>query len=188
MAPKSNREARCDEPRRTRGYGTIPRRRRQGDPGRGRKRTDHRETVQGDRSPVHGGEPAVGPGPPLHDPGRFGVHQRREHLRRKDTPAHRGRDAVHGGALPPGVPGIVFLSGGQTPRQATEHLNAMNAMGKHPWELSFSYGRALQDPVLKAWKGAQANVAAAKHAFLLRARLNGAARRGNYSPSMEASA
>jgi len=90
--------------------------------------------------------------------------------------------------VPPAVPGIVFLSGGQTPRQATEHLNAMNAMGKHPWELSFSYGRALQDPVLKAWKGAQANVAAAKHAFLLRARLNGAARRGNYSPSMEASA
>jgi len=88
--------------------------------------------------------------------------------------------------VPPAVPGIVFLSGGQTPRQATEHLSAMNAMGKHPWELSFSYGRALQDPVLKAWKGAPANVAAAKEAFLLRARLNGAARHGNYSPAMEA--
>ena len=58
-------------------------------------------------------------------------------------------------------------------------------MGKHPWELSFSYGRALQDPVLKAWKGKAANVPAAKEAFLLRARLNGAARRGNYSPAME---
>jgi fructose-bisphosphate aldolase class I len=62
----------------------------------------------------------------------------------------------------------------------------MNAMGKHPWELSFSYGRALQDPVLKAWKGKGANIPAAKEAFHLRARLNGAARRGNYSPAMEA--
>jgi fructose-bisphosphate aldolase class I len=61
----------------------------------------------------------------------------------------------------------------------------MNAMGKHPWELSFSYGRALQDPVLKAWKGRGANVAAAKKAFLLRARLNGAARFGKYSKAME---
>ena len=89
--------------------------------------------------------------------------------------------------VPPAVPGIVFLSGGQTPRQATEHLNAMNAMGKHPWELSFSYGRALQDPVLKGWKGKEANVPAAKEAFFLRAKLNGAARSGNYTPAMEAS-
>ena len=87
--------------------------------------------------------------------------------------------------VPPAVPGIVFLSGGQTPRQATEHLNAMNALGRHPWELSFSYGRALQDPVLKAWKGKTANVPAAKGAFFLRAKLNGAARHGKYSPSME---
>jgi fructose-bisphosphate aldolase class I len=62
----------------------------------------------------------------------------------------------------------------------------MNAMGRHPWELSFSYGRALQDPVLKAWRGKAENVLAAKEAFLLRATLNGAARRGAYSPSMEA--
>ena len=89
--------------------------------------------------------------------------------------------------VPPAVPGIVFLSGGQTPRQATEHLNAMNAMGKHPWELSFSYGRALQDPVLKAWKGKAANVPAAREAFFLRAKLNGAARYGGYSPAMERS-
>jgi fructose-bisphosphate aldolase class I len=87
--------------------------------------------------------------------------------------------------VPPAVHGIVFLSGGQTPRQATENLSAMNAMGKHPWELSFSYGRALQDPVLKQWKGEGANVPAAKEGFLLRARLNGAARRGRYSPAME---
>jgi fructose-bisphosphate aldolase class I len=63
----------------------------------------------------------------------------------------------------------------------------MNAMGKHPWELSFSYGRALQDPVLKAWRGKGTNVPAAKEAFLLRARLNGDARRGSYSPAMEPS-
>jgi len=88
-------------------------------------------------------------------------------------------------SVPPAVPGIVFLSGGQTPRRATEHLNAMNAMGKQPWELSFSYGRALQDPVLKAWKGKEANVPSAKDAFLLRSKLNGAARYGRYSPSME---
>ena len=88
--------------------------------------------------------------------------------------------------VPPAVPGIVFLSGGQTPRQATEHLGAMNAMGRHPWELSFSYGRALQDPVLKAWKGKPENVPAAKEAFFLRSKLNGAARRGIYTPSLEA--
>ena len=63
----------------------------------------------------------------------------------------------------------------------------MNATEKHPWELSFSYGRALQDPVLKAWKGKAANVPAAKEAFFLRAKLNGAARRGTYSPAMEGS-
>jgi fructose-bisphosphate aldolase class I len=61
----------------------------------------------------------------------------------------------------------------------------MNAMGRHPWELSFSYGRALQDPVLKAWKGKAANVPAAKEVFLLRAKMNGEARFGRYSTSME---
>ncbi len=87
--------------------------------------------------------------------------------------------------VPAAVPGIVFLSGGQTPRQATEHLNAMNGMGGHPWELSFSYGRALQDPVLKAWKGEAANVPAAQKAFLHRSKLNGAARFGKYVPALE---
>jgi fructose-bisphosphate aldolase class I len=90
--------------------------------------------------------------------------------------------------VPPAVPGIVFLSGGQTPRQATEHLGAMNGAGRHPWELSFSYGRALQDPVLKAWKGQPGNVQAAQNAFLHRSRLNGAARAGKYHPGMEEAA
>jgi fructose-bisphosphate aldolase class I len=87
--------------------------------------------------------------------------------------------------VPAAVPGVVFLSGGQTDEDATAHLNAMNAMGPHPWELSFSYGRALQAPALKAWAGEAANVAAGQAAYLHRARLNGLARSGSYSPEME---
>ena len=85
----------------------------------------------------------------------------------------------------PAVPGIVFLSGGQTDEDATAHLNAMNKRGPHPWELSFSYGRALQAPALKAWGGKAENVQAAQRAFHLRAKLNGAARTGMYAPEME---
>ena len=88
--------------------------------------------------------------------------------------------------VPPAVPGIVFLSGGQDDIPATVHLNAMNQMGPHPWELSFSYGRALQAPALKAWKGDPSNVDAGQQALLHRARCNGAARYGKYSEQMEA--
>jgi len=87
--------------------------------------------------------------------------------------------------VPAAVPGIVFLSGGQSDEAATEHLNAINALGPQPWELSFSYGRALQAPAQKAWRGDPANVAAAQAAYLKRARLNGAARSGSYSPEQE---
>ena len=87
--------------------------------------------------------------------------------------------------VPAAVPGIVFLSGGQTDEDATAHLNAMNKRGPHPWELSFSYGRALQAPALKAWAGKAENVEAARRAFYLRAKLNGAARTGMYAPEME---
>jgi fructose-bisphosphate aldolase, class I len=87
--------------------------------------------------------------------------------------------------VPAAVPGIVFLSGGQTDEDATAHLNAMNAMGPHPWELSFSYGRALQAPALKAWGGDPANVASGQAAYLHRAKMNGLARSGSYSPDME---
>ena len=87
--------------------------------------------------------------------------------------------------VPAAVPGIVFLSGGQTDEDATAHLNAMNAMGPHPWELSFSYGRALQAPALKAWAGEAANVEAGQAAYLHRAKMNGLARSGSYSPEME---
>ena len=88
-------------------------------------------------------------------------------------------------AVPAAVPGIVFLSGGQTDQQATEHLNAMNQLPDLPWQLSFSYGRALQAPVLKAWKGEQANVAKAQEAFHHRAWCNGKARFGKYTTEME---
>src|SRR5215216_3644960 len=87
--------------------------------------------------------------------------------------------------VPAAVPGIVFLSGGQTDEDATAHLNAMNARGPHPWELSFSYGRALQAPALKAWRGEAANVAAAQAAYLHRAAMNSAARSGAYAPELE---
>ena len=87
--------------------------------------------------------------------------------------------------VPAAVPGIVFLSGGQSDEDATAHLNAMNAMGPHPWELSFSYGRALQAPALKAWSGAADQVAAGQAAYLHRAKMNSLARSGSYSPDLE---
>lgn len=88
--------------------------------------------------------------------------------------------------VPAAVPGIIFLSGGQSDVEATENLNAMNAMGAHPWQVSFSYGRALQAPVLAAWKGQESNVVAAQQALQKRCRLNGLARDGKYAKSMEA--
>lgn len=87
--------------------------------------------------------------------------------------------------VPAAVPGIVFLSGGQSDEVATAHLNAMNSVGDLPWALSFSYGRALQAPALKAWGGKSDNVKAAQDAYYLRAKCNGAASQGNYSADME---
>lgn len=89
--------------------------------------------------------------------------------------------------VPAAVPGIVFLSGGQTDELATEHLNLMNRMGPHPWELSFSYGRALQAPALKTWSGDESRVEAAQQAYYHRARCNSAARSGDWSAEMEKS-
>lgn len=92
--------------------------------------------------------------------------------------------------VPPAVPGIVFLSGGQSDELATAHLDAMNRMhpSQRPWPLSFSYGRALQAAALKAWGGRTENEAAAQAAFMHRARCNGAAAQGEYDSGMEASA
>lgn len=87
--------------------------------------------------------------------------------------------------VPAAVPGIVFLSGGQSAEDATDHLNAINLMGPHPWQVSFSYGRALQAPVLEAWKGREDNLAAAQKSFSKRCRLNGLARDGKYDRTME---
>ena len=87
-------------------------------------------------------------------------------------------------AVPAAVPSINFLSGGQGPEEATENLNAINQIGG-PWQLSISYGRALQQPVLEAWQGMRGNVEAAEIALLKRARLNSLARQGHYKADME---
>lgn len=93
--------------------------------------------------------------------------------------------AVLRDAVPASVPGIVFLSGGQSPEEATARLDALNRRPVQPWQLSFSFGRALQAPVLEAWAGRPENQAAAQRALIERARLNGAARLGRYSPGLE---
>jgi fructose-bisphosphate aldolase class I len=82
----------------------------------------------------------------------------------------------------------VYLSGGQSDEAATAHLNEMNRIGGFPWEMSFSYGRALQAPALKAWGGKKENFAAAQKAFHHRAKCNGAARFGKYTAEMEKAA
>ena len=87
--------------------------------------------------------------------------------------------------VPVEVPGIAFLSGGQSAKEATEHLGLMNQMGELPWELSFSYGRALQAPSLDAWCGEEANFAAGQEALLKRAKLNSLAHLGMYEVAME---
>jgi fructose-bisphosphate aldolase, class I len=87
--------------------------------------------------------------------------------------------------VPAAVPGIAFLSGGQSDSLASAHLNAMNTIGDVPWELSFSYGRALQAAPLQAWSGQEENVRAAQSSFAHRVRCNGEARRGRYSEELE---
>ena len=87
--------------------------------------------------------------------------------------------------VPPAVPGIAFLSGGQSDIDATAHLSAMNAAGPLPWALTFSYGRALQHAPQKAWSGKKENVAAAQKAFAHRARMNSLAALGKWTPELE---
>ena len=87
--------------------------------------------------------------------------------------------------VPPAVPGIAFLSGGQSDEEATAHLDAMNKLGPLPWKLTFSYGRALQAAPQKAWSGKRENVAAAQKAFAHRARMNGLASLGKWSAALE---
>ncbi|MEO6395931.1 MAG: class I fructose-bisphosphate aldolase [Devosia sp.] len=90
--------------------------------------------------------------------------------------------------VPATVPGIAFLSGGQSDSEATAHLNAMNQLGALPWTLTFSYGRALQSAALMAWGGEAANVPAAQHAFTHRARMNALAARGQWKPEADQAA
>lgn len=87
--------------------------------------------------------------------------------------------------VPSAIPGIVFLSGGQSDEDATAHLNAMNAIGGFPWKMSFSYGRALQAAPLKAWGGEAQNVPAGQRAFLHRAKMNGLATLGDWKTALE---
>jgi len=87
--------------------------------------------------------------------------------------------------VPAAVPGIAFLSGGQSDELATAHLNAMNQIDGTPWNLTFSYGRALQAPALKAWSGRAENIPTAQEALMKRAIFNGLATKGEYSSDME---
>ena len=90
-------------------------------------------------------------------------------------------------SVPAALAGVVFLSGGQSDTEATAHLDAMNRSGGLPWPLSFSYGRALQSPSLKAWgENPAANVTAAQHKLVHRAKMNGLAATGSYEPALEA--
>ncbi len=87
--------------------------------------------------------------------------------------------------VPAAVPGIAFLSWGQSAEEATEHLNAMNEMGEHPWNLTFSYGRALQQPALHTWSGNKDKYGEAQSNLTKRSKLNGAASSGKYDKQME---
>jgi fructose-bisphosphate aldolase class I len=113
----------------------------------------------------------------------------------KQSPKQASRDEVAEKTIrvlkrsvPAAVPGIAFLSGGQSDEDATAHLHLMNAMGNLPWKLTFSYGRALQAAALKAWGGQKANVAAGQQAFSHRARMNGQAALGKWSATLEKAA
>ena len=90
--------------------------------------------------------------------------------------------------MPPAVPGIAFLSGGQWCEQATKNLSLMNEIGNVPWALTFSYGRALQAAALKAWGGKTENVAAGQRAFAHRARMNSLAALGKWQDDLEKAA
>jgi fructose-bisphosphate aldolase class I len=87
--------------------------------------------------------------------------------------------------VPAAVPGIAFLSGGQSDEEATAHLNAMNSMGELPWRLTFSYGRALQNAALRLWRGRSENVPMAQAAFAHRAEMNSLASLGRWNPDID---
>jgi fructose-bisphosphate aldolase class I len=96
--------------------------------------------------------------------------------------------AVLKDCVPSSVPGIAFLSGGQSDEEATAHLDAMNKIGNLPWKLTFSYGRALQAAPLKAWGGKRENVPTAQRAFAHRAKMNALASLGQWEGALEKAA
>ncbi|MBN9060652.1 MAG: fructose-bisphosphate aldolase, partial [Rhizobiales bacterium] len=98
--------------------------------------------------------------------------------------AERTFAAFHA-TVPTSVPGIAFLSGGQSDVLATEHLSRINQIPDRPWAITFSYGRALQAAALKAWGGKRENIAAGQAAFLHRSRMNGLAALGQWTPELE---
>jgi fructose-bisphosphate aldolase class I len=107
---------------------------------------------------------------------------------RRASPEEVAEATLHvlGRTVPSAVPSINFLSGGQEPEEATANLNVINQLrGNAPWQLSISYGRALQQPALQAWQGKALNMEAVQQALLKRARLNTLARRGAYKAEME---
>lgn len=105
--------------------------------------------------------------------------------KRKYTPAEIGQATVTvlRRTVPPAVPGITFLSGGQSEEEATVHLDAINRVGSQPWSLTFSYGRALQATVIKTWAGKKENAAQAQKALCMRAKANSMACLGKYDGS-----
>lgn len=88
-------------------------------------------------------------------------------------------------AVPHDVPGLVFLSGGQTPAHATENLQTIAERGEQPWKITFSYSRAIEEPVLASWKGKDENIEKAQAVMLHRAKMNGLAQKGEYTKKME---
>ena len=104
-----------------------------------------------------------------------------------DEVAHRTIAALKA-TVPSAVPGIAYLSGGQSDEEATAHLDAMNKIGGFPWKMTFSYGRALQAAPQKAWSGKPENVAAAQRAFAHRAKMNGLASVGQWEGALEQAA
>ena len=114
-----------------------------------------------------------------------GIRTRRARSRPPSRRSRRRPCSLLKACVPAAVPGIAFLSGGQSDEEATAHLDAMNRIGGLPWKLTFSYGRALQAAPQKAWSGKAENVAAGQRAFTHRARMNSLATKGEWKADLE---
>ena len=117
-------------------------------------------------------------------PNMVDLRQEERQARRREEVAERTVKVLKN-CVPGAVPGIAFLSGGQSDEEATAHLDAMNKIGNLPWALTFSYGRALQHAPQTTWRGKSENVAAAQRAFSHRAKMNGLAALGQWKADLE---